>query len=53
MFCICFGACKTEVLENIFYFLLIFIRVMVIFHNFVYTDQPLNVGKIFYAFELN
>ena len=41
MFCICFGGCKTEVWENIFYFFIDFHELWsanLIFHNFVYTD---------------
>ena len=52
MFCICFGTCKTEVQENIFYFPLRWPANHFIFHNFVYTDQPLNVSKIVLVFVL-
>ena len=34
----CFGTCKTEVQENIFYFQLRWPANYFIFHNFVYTD---------------
>ena len=47
-----FGTYKVEVLEIIFHFSLVFIRVMASKLFFVYADKFMNVNNIFFAFIL-